>query len=834
MVKKKVAHYNKWRQDRISKHKKTTWKKYEKYIEEEKGNLSSEIHYYKSHPVKPEKHNTHPENSSDQSHNEEVKKRTDEHKEDLQVGKHSTMYAAATSVRKVVIPSHTNISVREQQQAQYANASKKYHENIKAGGTDASALQVSQEYLNSVGLENHKISPLSNRDSLVINKPNGKHEIAYRGTDKTHLGDLKTDARLIGGIEEGGSQYTRSQEQIANVIAEHGAGSIDHFSGYSKGGGQALLNGAKHNIEATGLNPLIGKNLMNKLDTDKNLKILRTTDDPASLGLVASEHPYELKTINPIKEGYAMGVEPISQSYASHRLENFLDGEAIRTEGTGSQEWKKAVSKHSLGTEMEMLHTAKNVYDRGGTYTDFIHELNQNNPATNRSNMNQHEPHSIVDNEKRLAGTSHHADDIKVRTWDDISEGEFTLPEEKFIDGHMNPYEDNSHRPPMDRNAMRDAELARVKQEIKPYSIKNDPLFTDTRPSMAKTKSQMRDAELARVKQEVAQMDKGAKFGLDETIPGAKPNYKERAAERKTYQDLEKRMASLSNEVLPPIDPLNVLGGTTKKLLEFPSVPKGSPLERMIDARHPLAQEYKPKISPVEVPFPEGLEPPPSAPAETQTDITNRSKKLKDNINRARGQHNEEILQHRETFGADHDIHLHHDERSSFIDLPANERVSKINQMREQSAQHANNSSEHFGTGETTVAPSGLKQLAGAFHPTSIAMGMGAGLAAESAMNLVDKDHKIPKVPRGFLTGGVAGGMGNIAARGLGIAGEKLVERGAISAGAIGGATSGAIIGSVVPGIGTAVGAGIGFVGGAAMGALANTGVFKSIGNLFS
>ena len=893
MVKKKVAHYNKWRQDRISKHKKTTWKKYEKYIEEEKGNLSSEIHYYKSHPVKPEKHNTHPENSSDQSHNEEVKKRTDEHKKDLQVGKHSTMYAAATSVRKVVIPSHTNISVREQEQAQYANASKKYHENIKAGGTDASALQVSQEYLNSVGLENHKISPLSNRDSLVINKPNGKHEIAYRGTDKTHLGDLKTDARLIGGIEEGGSQYTRSQEQIANVIAEHGAGSIDHFSGYSKGGGQALLNGAKHNIEATGLNPLIGKNLMNKLDTDKNLKILRTTDDPASLGLVASEHPYELKTINPIKEGYAMGVEPISQSYASHRLENFLDGEAIRTEGAGSQEWKKAVSKHSLGTEMEMLHTAKNVYDRGGTYTDFIHEINQNNPATNRSNMNQHEPHSIVDNEKRLAGTSHHADDIKVRTWDDISEGEFTLPEEKFIDGHMNPYEDNSHRPPMDRNSMRDAELARVKQEIKPYSIKNDPLFTDTRPSMAKTKSQMRDAELARVKQEVAQMDKGAKFGLDETIPGSKPNYRERVAEAKSYQDLEKRMASLSNEVLPPIDPLNVLGGTTKKLLEFPSVPKGSPLERMIDARNPLAQEYKrPKISPVEVPFPEGLEPPPSAPAETQTDITNRSKKLKDNINRARGQHNEEILQHRETFGTDHDIHLHHDERSSFIDLPANERVSKINQMREQSAQHANNSSEHFGTGETTVAPSGLKQLAGAFHPTSIAMGLGAGLAAESAMNLVDKDHKIPKVPRGFLTGGVAGGMGNIAARGLGIAGEKLVERGAISAGmaetvglaaggvgllpeiiaggagyvagelggmgvkalvkeaggdekaqgwgesvgggAIGGATSGAIIGSVVPGIGTAVGAGIGFVGGAAMGALANTGVFKSIGNLFS
>ena len=33
MVKKKVAHYNKWRQDRISKHKKTTWKKYEKYVE---------------------------------------------------------------------------------------------------------------------------------------------------------------------------------------------------------------------------------------------------------------------------------------------------------------------------------------------------------------------------------------------------------------------------------------------------------------------------------------------------------------------------------------------------------------------------------------------------------------------------------------------------------------------------------------------------------------------------------------------------------------------------------------------------------------------------------
>jgi hypothetical protein len=142
------------------------------------------------------------------------------------------------------------------------------------------------------------------------------------------------------------------------------------------------------------------------------------------------------------------------------------------------------------------------------------------------------------------------------------------------------------------------------------------------------------------------------------------------------------------------------------------------------------------------------------------------------------------------------------------------------------------------------------------------------------------------------LVGGAAGGMGNLVARGLGVAGEKLIERGALTAGtaetlgiaaggvgllpeiiaggagyvagelggmgvselvkeaggdknaqewgssvgggAIGGATSGAIIGSVVPGIGTAIGAGIGFVGGAAFGALSNSGVFKSIGNLFS
>ena len=907
MVKKKVLHYNKWRQDRISQHKKTTWKKYEKYIETTGGNLSSEIHYYKSHPIKPEKHKIHPENESDVSHNEEHKKRTDEHKDDVASGKHNTMYAAATSVRKVVIPTHENISMREQQQAQYANASKKYHENIKSGGNDSSAIQSAQDYLNSVGLENHTVSPLSNRDSLVIGKPNEKFEISYRGTDKTHLGDLKTDARIIAGLEEGGSQWVRSQEQIANVLAEHGAGSIDHFSGYSKGAAQALLNGAKHNVEATGINPLIGKNLMKKMDTDKKLKILRTTDDPASLGLVAAEHPYDLSTVSPIKEGYAMGVEPISQSYASHRLENFLDMNAVRGEGMGSIEWKKAIAKHSLSTEMEMLHTAKNVFDNGGSYTDFIHEINQNNTPATRSNRVPHEPHSIVDNEKRLAGSSHHTDDIKVRTWDDISNGKFSLQEEKYIDGHMNPYEDNSHRP--SRNAARDRELARVRNEIDPY-------FADTRPRLAQSKTQMREQELARVRNEVAMMDKGAKFGLDEGATGVnklpRNTAMERIQDKRDIKNLEKRFKNitdgqLNTEFQNTIDPLGIMESSGNMgLPDLPSVPAGNPLDRMIDARHPDAREFTgrrpdldlPNVSnnnsrprPVDIPFPEGLEPPPPPLPENLTDISNRTAKLKDHINQARNQHNEEIIQHRETFGTGQDIHLHHDDRMAFNELSPIERVNAINEMRQGAATHANNASEHFAP-PTSQAPSGLKQLAGAFHPTSLAMGMGAGLAAEASMNLIDPEHKIPKVPRGFLTGAAAGGLGNVAARGLGVAGEKLIERGLLSAGmaesvglaaggvgllpeiiaggagyvagelggsavgsivkelggdeedigwgesvgggAIGGATSGAIIGSVVPGLGTAIGAGIGFVGGAAFGALSNSGVFKSIGNLFS
>lgn len=905
MVKKKIEHYNKWRQDQISKHKQITWKKYQKYVEEKQGNFSSEIHYYKSHPVKPAKHDIHPETNSDKEHNEDVEKKSIEHKKDLADGLHNTMYAAATSVRKIVIPSHTNITVREQEQAQYANASKKYDEHIKNGGNDEGALKASQEYLNSLGLEQHKISPLSNKDGLVIEKPNGKIEISYRGTDKKHLGDLKTDARLIGGFEEGGKQYIRSQEQIANVIAEHGAGSIDHFSGYSKGGGQALLNGAKHNIEATGINPLIGKNLLKKQDTTKPLNVLRTVDDPASLGLVASEHPFEMKTIAPIKEGYVGGIEPISQSYATHRLENFLDGEAIRTNGVGSEEFHKANAKSSIATEMEMLHTAKQVYDNGGSYTDYIHELYKNETPTNRSNRNQHQPHSIVDNEKRLAGNSHHSKDMKVRSWDDVSNGEFTNQEIKYIDNHINPYEDNSHRPTTDRNIMRDNELARVRNEL------NELPAVSTK--IKKDRIAMREQELARVKQELSMMDKGAKFGLDEGVSGInqlpKNEMMERLQTKREIKNLGKRIKNigegkLNTEFKNTIDPLGIIeqfpsvptyNPADVKILDFPSVPTVNPLDRMIDARHPNAVAYEGQRNfnlPVEVPFPVGLEPPPVPTIENQTDITNRNKKIKDEIHASRTQHNEEHGDFREIFGEGKDIHLHHDERTSFLELPANERVNKINQLHTEAATHANNSSEHFSAGETTVAPSGLKQLASAFHPTSVAMGLGAGIAAESAMNLIDKDHKIPKVPRGLLVGGAAGGMGNLVARGLGVAGEKLIERGALTAGtaetlgiaaggvgllpeiiaggagyvagelggmgvselvkeaggdknaqewgssvgggAIGGATSGAIIGSVVPGIGTAIGAGIGFVGGAAFGALSNSGVFKSIGNLFS
>jgi len=889
MVKKNVEHYSKWKKERISKHKKTTWKKYEKYIETEGGNFSSEIHYYKSHPVKPDKHPTHPDNESDESHNDEIKKRQDEHKDDLVKGKHNTMYAAATSVRKIIIPSHTTISQREQQQAQYANASKKYHENIKSGGTDATAVSTAQEYLNSVGLQDHIISPLSNRDSIVIQKPTGKIEISYRGTDKTHMGDLKTDARIIAGFEEGGTQFNRANEQINNVITEHGVGAIDHLSGYSLGGGKSLILGAKNNIEATGINPLVGKSLLSKMDTEKNLKIIRTTDDPASLGLVASEHPFEVKTVSPIKEGYALGIEPISQSYASHKLENFLDIEALRTPGMGSQELHKANAKNSVATEMEMLHTAQKMYKKGGTYTDYIHELYKTENPSTRSNRNQRENHSIVNGEKRLAGQKHNIDDIKVRTWDDVSNTEFTPQEAKYITDHNNPYEDNSHK-----NAIRDKELARVKNElndIKPYSIETDPYFTDTRPSMAKTKSQMRDIELARVKGEIANMNTNAKFGLDTGAEGVnrptKTGLMELQQDKRFVKGFNKKMTSLvnskqgfqfPNEV---IDPLSILPKKNAMdiIYEFPSVPKGNPLDRMIDARNPdYIAPSKKQIIPVEVPFPAGLEPPTNN--STNLEITNRNKQIKDGIHKARGQHNEEHGNFRELFGEGKDLHLHHDERQTFLELPSETQISKINKMRTESNTHAQNSTEHFATGETIHAPSGLKQLAGAFHPTSIAMGLGAGFAAEKSMNLIDKDHKIPMIPRGLITGGVAGGMGNLAARGLGVAGEKLVERGAISlgvaetlgigaagvgllpeiiaggvgyavgevggmgisalvkeaggdkkdqewgaavgGGALGGMASGAIIGSVVPGIGTAVGAGIGFVGGAVFGALSN------------
>ena len=220
-----------------------------------------------------------------------------------------------------------SVPVEVRQKAQMAKASGVAHD--KDNFTDA------QDYLDQMEVPYKIDQELSNQDSLVlVGEESGDIKVAYRGTKYKNLEDIKGNASIAFGSDEGSPQYNRAMEQINKVKTKYKV-LPDELVGFSKGSAIGLRMGEKFGIDTTSFNPFLGKGLIGSIGNSKNT-IYRTATDFASMGvaLKGSNPNYDIKVIDAVKDS----ISPLK----AHSLDNFIDSKNVRY---NSDEMLKAAAK---------------------------------------------------------------------------------------------------------------------------------------------------------------------------------------------------------------------------------------------------------------------------------------------------------------------------------------------------------------------------------------------------------------------------------------------------------------------------------------------------------
>ena len=312
-------------------------------------------------------------------------------------------------------PSHSGLTIDELEKAQLARASRIFYEK---------GLGAAEQYL-SQNKNPYKIDgELSNNEGLVVTK-NGKPEMAFRGTDKTNFKDLQTDAAILIGREAETEQFENADNQIQSVKNKYGM-LPEHYTGFSLGGAKSLHFGQKYNTPTTNLNPFMGKNLTNNISNTSALQqVIRTTNDPASIGLALSEnatHPsWRIKSILPLKKNT---LNPIT----THHLDNFTNEDNLeRTEDNALNHMEKHADTGFKLAEYKDLNTAVEAVNEGKTYAQWLYE----------EQTSKADSYIKQDGSYGLKGSRHIPKARGMRAWHDAG-GSFTGEEAVYINKLMN------------------------------------------------------------------------------------------------------------------------------------------------------------------------------------------------------------------------------------------------------------------------------------------------------------------------------------------------------------------------------------------------------------
>ena len=278
---------------------------------------------------------------------------------------------------------------------------------------------------------------LSNKEGVVVRTPNDTTEIFYRGSqliDNTSFSDIKTNAKIISGFESGDEQFIQAKNQIEKAIDKYG--SVEHLSGYSKGGGKSLYLGQQMDIETTNFNPLIGaKSARGITNTNKTHTIIRTTTDPTSLGLAVSSNAnhenWNVKALRPLKENITLN--PIKNVYNSHKLNNFtknrnVDNISIEPDVL-EQLFIKQMGLSSKKLQYDTLNSIDNYIKNGKSFSDYIFDI-QKGSKTNFTGDNDVR---LIDGKPLIQGGRHSTKGGAGKFWKRLG-GTFTEEEQNIID----------------------------------------------------------------------------------------------------------------------------------------------------------------------------------------------------------------------------------------------------------------------------------------------------------------------------------------------------------------------------------------------------------------
>jgi hypothetical protein len=311
-------------------------------------------------------------------------------KEKKEVNKALKQFVNSFTLSKATNITHAELSPEEMLDAKLSKMSDKYYKN---GGMD------SENYMEQADIKGWKINEeLSNDKGLVVyNEETGKAKVAFRGTDKTNIGDIEADARIYVGSEQNHEHFTTAKTQMREAIEKYGLENVS-TTGYSLGGNKSWNMGNDFGVPSTGFNPFIGKNIVNQPEnfrTGIKHKIIRTQDDMPSLqsSYLEGKNNTEVVVVSTLG-GEMNALNP----YKAHSIDNFISNEG-RNDGGNSglggkmEQLSQHAQKHGeLRTLHDMLKQNKtyNVRNLGEmNETDYMNRLNNIDATlTERSRIN--------------------------------------------------------------------------------------------------------------------------------------------------------------------------------------------------------------------------------------------------------------------------------------------------------------------------------------------------------------------------------------------------------------------------------------------------------------
>lgn len=329
------------------------------------------------------------------------------------------------SLSRALRPSHEDITIEERDRAKLNKASKIAYQNDDN-------FQTAQDYMDThnLGVIDKE---LSTRQGLVVKRPNGNTELAFRGTmisPRPDIEDLTTDLAIASDSEGTDPQFIKAREMLNNAKLKYGT--VEHITGYSKGGALGLHLAQRENIPSTTFNTFIGQRLARgNTNTTEKHNIIRTTEDPISVGLAFTKNSnlenWNVKTIK-TRAKYQSNI-PGKSSYEAHRLENFT--ELLPPAERDALELETSIKIRDSGRKMAQTMNIKKISDfknQGKSFSENIWDLQKKGSGIFRgdNDIGGTEANPI------LKGTRHSTNSVDTQIWK-AQGGGFTEQEASVI-----------------------------------------------------------------------------------------------------------------------------------------------------------------------------------------------------------------------------------------------------------------------------------------------------------------------------------------------------------------------------------------------------------------